>query len=167
MARITVVLALALLSALATVARADELTPAKKADIRRLLEIMDAAKLAQQFASQNGRNMLRVMRLSRPGLPERAQGVIEAEAAKVYAQRIGAPDGLIDRVIPVYDRRFTHAEIKEILSFYRTPAGRKSIALMPDLFREMVDVANRWGKTLRPEIQDRALAALKREGLAK
>jgi uncharacterized protein len=153
------------LSLLASFASADELTAAKSADIRRLLEITDVAKLAQQFASQNGRNMLRIMRLSRPGLSDRAQPIIEDEAAKVYAEKAAAPGGLLERVIPVYDRRFTHAEIKELLAFYRTPTGRKSLVVMPDVFREMVDVANRWGKTLRPEIQERALAVLKKEGL--
>jgi hypothetical protein len=37
---------------------------------------------------------------------------------------------------PIYDEYFSEEELREMLVFYRTPVGRKSIEVMPSLMQE-------------------------------
>jgi len=37
---------------------------------------------------------------------------------------------------PLYDKYFSEAELRQMVAFYRTPAGRKSIEVMPSLMQE-------------------------------
>ncbi len=47
-----------------------------------------------------------------------------------------------DVVIKVYDKHFTEDEIKEIVAFYKTPTGRKTIDKVPAI---MLEVQNSFG----------------------
>lgn len=42
----------------------------------------------------------------------------------------------------LYDRYFTTEEIKELLVFYKTPTGRKSLDVMPKLFHDCFTITN-------------------------
>ena len=37
---------------------------------------------------------------------------------------------------PLYDKTFSEAELRQMVAFYRTPVGRKSIEVMPSLMQE-------------------------------
>jgi hypothetical protein len=37
---------------------------------------------------------------------------------------------------PLYDRYFEESELKEILAFYRTPTGKKSVSVLPSIIQE-------------------------------
>lgn len=146
-------------------ARADELTPEKRADIRKLTEMTGAGKMAVQFADAMGQSTARTLKAARPDVPERVFAVINDELLALIQERMDTPGGLIDRVIPIYDRYFTHAEIKDLLAFYQTATGRKIVGVMPKVVSESFAAGQDWGKSLAPEIQRRVLATLKREGI--
>lgn len=146
-------------------ASADALTPAKRADIRQLLEMTGASSLAQQFVAATSQNLFRSLKESRPDVPDRAFEVMNRELAALFAEKLQAPDGLLERTIPVYDKYFTHAEIRELLAFYQTRIGRKTIDVLPKVVGESMVLGEKWGESLRPEIEKRVGAALRREGL--
>ena len=146
-------------------ASADALTPAKRADILKLLEVTGAANMAQQFVSGISQNLFRNLKEARPDVPDRAFDVMNRELTALFAEKLQAPDGLLDRTIPVYDKHFTHAEIRELLAFYRTAIGRKTIAVLPKVVGESMVLGEKWGESLRPEIEKRVAAALRKEGL--
>jgi len=146
-------------------ASADALTPAKRADIRQLLEVTGASNLAQQFVAATSQNLFRSLKESRPDVPDRAFEVMNRELTALFAEKLQAPDGLLDRTIPVYDKYFTHAEIRELLAFYQTAIGRKTIAVLPKVVGESMVLGEKWGESLRPEIEKRVAAALRKEGL--
>jgi len=149
----------------ASVSFADELTPAKRADIRQLLDVTGASSLAQQFVAATSQNLFRSLKESRPDVPDRAFEVMNRELTALFAEKLQAPDGLLERTIPVYDKHFTHAEIRELLAFYRTAIGRKTIAVLPKVVGESMVLGEKWGESLRPEIEKRVAAALRKEGL--
>ena len=66
---------------------------------------------------------------------------------------------------PVYDKYFTHQEIKELMAFYETPSGKKAILVLPTVINEAMGIGQGWGQALGPEIERRVNAALTREGL--
>ena len=58
----------------------------------------------------------------------------------------------------IYAQRFTAAELKQLLTFYRTPVGRKLASKLPEIMGEA-------GKKVSEVIPQRLPAALKRHGL--
>jgi hypothetical protein len=51
--------------------------------------------------------------------------------------------------VPIYDKRFTHEEIKEILAFQQSAVGKKLNGLSIELSMEIVMVTNAYIKRLQ------------------
>jgi hypothetical protein len=68
-------------------------------------------------------------------------------------------------MIAIYDKHFTHQDIRDLLSFYQTPIGKKAILVLPQVANEGMLTGQRWGQSLGPELDKRIIPALKREGL--
>ena len=53
-----------------------------------------------------------------------------------FAKRIDLGEILEVVYVPLYDRYFEESELEEIVTFYRSQAGRKTLAVMPVIMRE-------------------------------
>jgi len=118
-----VVVALALLAASSVSWAEEALTDAKRADIERLLHVTDALKIGRMFASTVTQQIERTLRQLRPDIPAELVSVVGEEVQKTIDERMVAQGGLMDQVIPLYHRYFSHDDIKAMLAFYATPAG--------------------------------------------
>ena len=141
-------------------AAADDLSPEKQADIRQLIG-MTGAKLPTHLAEATAQSAARMVRDARPGISERFQVVLRRELTSLFEERMDAPGGLVERLTAIYDRNFTHDEVKQLLAFYQTPVGRKSMEVLPVIMNESTS----WGHSLAPEIRKRMQAALRKEGM--
>jgi hypothetical protein len=159
------ILACLLAAVVVQVARADELTEAKRADIGRLLEATGSSGIAKQFGVAMSRAMFDMMKSSRPDFPETALAIMEQETVAVFSERLDEPDGLLALTVPIYHRYFTHQEVRDLLAFYATPVGKKTVTVMPRLVQESMAVGQAWGQSLGTEIERRIVAALRKEGL--
>ena len=52
---------------------------------------------------------------------------------------------------PLYDHYFEESELKDIVAFYRTPAGRKAVLVLPAIMQEGMEAA-------RPQFQPQVMA---------
>lgn len=52
---------------------------------------------------------------------------------------------MIDLMVPVYQKHFTHDEIRQLLEFYSTPLGRKIIAVLPAVTQECIAIGQDYG----------------------
>lgn len=154
-----------LLAIAAAPALAEELTDAKSGDIRHLMEVTGSTNIARQFAAASSHGIFQALKASRPEVPDRALEVMDHELMALFSEKMSAPGGLMDQVVPVYHRHFTHDEIRELLAFYQTPIGKKAIKVLPQVVSESMAAGRRWGESLGPEIETRVRAALEREGL--
>jgi hypothetical protein len=152
---------LILLIACSAPSSGDDLTPEKRADIERLLEMTGALAIGQQMSSAVVEQMIGFLRKARPDIPERVLEVLPAEVDAVISENVGA---IKDLTIPLYHKYFTGEEIKGMIQFYSTPLGRKTVQTMPQLMNESFEVGQQWGKSLGPAIQARVQARLKKEG---
>lgn len=152
-------------SVIAPLATAEELTKAKTSDIKRLIEITGSTNIAKQFAAATSRQMFQMLQASNSEIPERALPIMEKELVALLSAKMVAPGGLVEKVVPVYHKYFTHKEIQELLAFYASPVGKKTIQVLPSVINESMMLGQQWGQSLGPEIGQRVQAALKREGL--
>lgn len=61
-------------------------------------------------------------------------------------------DGLINLVVPIYDKHLTEAEIDELLRFYKTPVGSKFVQTLPAIYQESYDAGAQFGEELGQKV---------------
>ena len=144
---------------------AAEIDAAKHADIRQLIGA-GGQRLSQQLADTAARTLTTALRARYPTLPERVLPVLARELTAVFEEQAHAPGGLVERIVQIYDRHFTHQEIKELLAFNQTPVGRKALEVLPVINTETIAAGHAWGMALAPDIQRRVEAVLKAEGVS-
>lgn len=123
--------------------------PAKEADIRQLLQVTGMAELAQR---QMGQMADQVKPLLERSLPpgERRHEIVEAFTRKFLAR--ANSEGLIQQVIPIYDKYLTDDDVKAVLRFYKSPVGQRLLKVMPEMMKESSAVGQQWGEQLTREV---------------
>ena len=71
---------------------------------------------------------------------------------------------VIDATARIYASHFTEPELKELLAFYQSPLGRKSVAEEPKITDESMAYAGRWGDDLSVDIINKMRAEMKKRG---
>lgn len=152
---------------------APKIDPAKEADIRRLLELLGTKdSLMQAFDEMGGSLKPELAKALPPG--DYREKLIDLFVAKFTAKE--NLQQFLDLAIPVYDRNFSHQEIRSLIDFYQTPLGRKTISVLPKLALESQEEGRKWGENLgrksmeevlteHPELAD-ALAAAQQAAVA-
>ena len=160
----TRILLAAVLASLALAAQADELTPAKKADIIKLLGINGTERIVEPFSAMVTQGYMQSLG-NCPSCSPKIPEVVRAETHSLLRTRINGAGGLIERQIPVYQQQFSHAEIKQLIAFYDSAIGKKMVKQSNELMRESIGVSQQWGRDLSPEIKQRIDAALTKAGI--
>ncbi len=130
--------------------QADADRAAKRADIRKLIELTGAANISADALEK----MIEPLKASYPQVPE--------EFWNTFVHEVHS-DELVDLVIPIYDKYYTRDEIQELMHFYQTPVGQKTIKVLPKLSAEAIDAGQEWGRM----VADRAMRKLREKGYDK
>lgn len=101
--------------------------------VRELFEVMHMERMFDQMNSQ----MAGVMGQAVPCVPASYwQGFIDASGSRQ----------LLDRMVPIYQRHFSAADVAGLLKFYKSPLGQKVITQMPVTMAEGMKVGQEWGR---------------------
>ena len=119
--------------------------PAKEADIRRMLDLTGAAGLATQIMDQMEQGIRPMMTNSLPP-GEYREKLVELFFEK-FKSKIDS-NQLIAMIIPIYDKYYTHAEIKSLIQFYESPLGKKVATSMPKVMAESQAAGGQWGQQI-------------------
>ena len=164
-ARHLVPLALALCLAFAAPASADDLTPAKAADIQLLLKVSGSSDVGKQLSEIMTNEIIGALRRQQPNILPQNLAIIEREILALMLEKFNGPGGILDKLTPVYAATFTHGEIRDMLAFYQSPTGRKSVEATPALMREGARIGQELSQSIDGELKSRLKAALDREGV--
>jgi hypothetical protein len=66
-------------------------------------------------------------------------GKVPEEQKATYAQMFDI-DEIIERLIPLYDKYYTEADLQGMITFYESPAGQKVIESTPEIVKESIGV---------------------------
>ncbi len=124
--------------------------PAKEKSIRRLLELTGTAKLALQSMDQ----MISSFKQTMPNVPETFWANFRKKAR---------PETLISKVVPIYDKYYTKAEVDGLIAFYQTPLGQKVVQTTPAVSRDSMTMGQAWGRELAAQV----MSDLQKEGQVK
>jgi hypothetical protein len=150
---------------LVTPAVAEKLTPAKRADIEKLIRITGPSDVTRQTSHYFIRQFSQTIKASRPDLPANTYQILSDEINKVVGEHMTAKGGFLDRVVPIYAKHFNHGEIAGLLKFYQTDLGQKTIKVWPLILQESMSLAQEWWKSLAPLIKNRVNNRFKNEGI--
>lgn len=101
-------------------------------NIRQLLDLTGAKNISQQI-------MLQTLDVLKSQYPQVPQKVWDTFLAEVKA------DEMINEIVPIYNKYFTGEEIKQIIAFYQTPLGKKTISVLPQISRDSAIIGQKYG----------------------
>jgi len=153
---------------------AAKVDPAKEADIRRLLDLVGTKALITQSIDSMTKSIKPVLANSLPTGDYREK-LVDLFFAKFSAKT--NVDHLLDLAVPIYDKHFSHEEIRNLIEFYKTPLGQKTASTLPKLTAELQEEGRKWGEQIgqesmmevlaeHPDLAEAMAAAQKRSGPA-
>jgi hypothetical protein len=119
----------------------------KKQDIIKLLDITNTRSLAEQMFD-----------LMLPNIEQMAPDAPSTFWA-AFKSKLDI-DGFVNLFIPIYDRHFSHDDIKKLIQFYESPIGKKLLNVTPLITEESYRIGEEWGQNLGLEV----LNELQRQG---
>ena len=86
---------------------------------------------------------------------------VAAQLNKEYAPKTTEIENEVARV---YAQHFTEAELKEILTFYKSPVGRKMLAEEPKAIEQSLKAAQDWAAKFSDVVIERFRVEMKKKG---
>jgi len=139
----------------------ETMTPEKRELIRELYKATQADKLAEQISltliTQMEAELPKITSLrleTRDDLSKKQK----AEALKIanesairvsnrfrelLPKRINFLEAMEQIFFPLYDKYFTEDELRELVAFYKTPVGQKSLNVLPNLMADALELSNK------------------------
>lgn len=107
---------------------------AKRAKVLKLLEVTGAAKMGKQVMDQMLAQFDRM-----PGLPE--------GFTKKFSE-LAKPEDLIQLIVPIYMKHVADKDLDAVLAFFSTDAGKRWLAVQPEIMKESMAAGRKWGAEL-------------------
>ncbi len=86
---------------------------------------------------------------------------VAAQVRKDYEARVSE---VHTKVIEIYAANLSEQELKDILAFYTSPAGKKFLVAQPKIVDESLKFAQEWANALSDEIIGKIREGLKKKG---
>ena len=118
---------------------------AKTKDMKKLLELTGAVKVGIQMMNTS----IEAQRQTNPNIPQ--------EFWDEFMKQI-TEDAFVEMVMPIYDKHYTHPEIQELIAFYQTPVGKKTITVLPLIAQESMEAGQKLGMQIAQNIIEKMKA---------
>ena len=115
-------------------------TVSKIDDIQKLMELMDAKAMGLQVMQTMNAS------LKATGNPVYSEGFFEDFMSEVDF------DELVELTIPIYEKHFTHDDIKQMIAFYQSPIGKKLLKKQPAILKESMAVGIAWAQKITEKL---------------
>lgn len=126
---------------LSSPARADEVSHHAAAES--LLTMMDMEKVMSQSIDQ----VLQIQVRQNPAIAPFQQQM------KAFLTKYMSWASMKQDMVKLYESEFTEAELKELIAFYQTPVGKKTIQKMPQLLSKGAEIGQTRIQEHLPELQ--------------
>jgi len=123
----------------------------KASDLKKLFKLMDSEKMIDGMMN----NMILALK-------QQASGQIQENGAKEkYDKYIDFMMNEVkelskklvnEEMVNIYDKHFTHEEIKDLVQFYESPTGKKLLEKNPEITKDLI---NSMMTKYMPEFQER------------
>ena len=129
--------------------------PKKEAAIRNMFEVTGMIKIMQETISSMVAQMRPVMMTSLP------QGEYREKLVDLFFEKFKTKldlNRLLELAVPIYAKYYTTEEIAQLTEFYKTPIGKKSLAVTPKTMSEMQAAGGKMGEEIGRQTMMEVLA---------
>jgi len=142
LATLLLTLSLCLPAAAQVAATAD--TPATKERIRQLFDVMDISKQTRlTMASIQKQTQAATTEALKTRYPQITPAQLERVRRISEESMKNFPvDGMLDDMIPIYQKHLTQADVDAMIAFYSSPTGKKLMQEMPQIMQEALQASN-------------------------
>jgi hypothetical protein len=127
-----------------------------------LMQLTGADQIGIQIGAAMGTQVFDALVGEYAELTDEDLEIITEEFEAALAARI---DVLMEELVVLYARYFTHEDILGMIEFYETPLGQKTVRVLPQLMQEAMAVGQAWGQELGAEIGDVVVERLQERGV--
>ncbi len=138
-----------------------------RADIRKFLELTGATKTGTQMAGLVVNSVFAGFKQANPEIPDRAIESVKDVLNKEFSRMFEGPDGLMEKMVAIYEKHFTRDDVKAMIAFYSSDAGKKVVSELPGLVQESAALGQEWTMKNMPRIQAAIEEKLRAEGFIK
>ena len=148
-------------------AQAQDVDPALKSDVEKLLNVIGADSVGARVASVMLSQLLDTVRQQQPQVSDKTVATMKSVFEAELVRSLQGEGGLRADLVRIYASHFTREDIAALLNFYGTDVGRKLIALMPQISEESALAGQQWAVRDMPRILSVLQERLRSEGLVK
>ncbi|HEU5334424.1 MAG TPA: DUF2059 domain-containing protein [Terriglobales bacterium] len=123
------------------------------------MELVGTRTILRELFDQDIDAQIEAMRRARPDVSDEFWEEFRAEF-----KRQASPDELMKAILPIYDKHFSHQEIRQLIAFYESPLGRKISTTLPEIQRESLEAGRIWGEQLGDRMNARLKQRLVEKG---
>jgi len=136
-----------------------ELTPAHLALAR---EVMLGSGMSRSFDSiiPTMADQIRKNAVTRPDLGKDLDEVLKGLEPEMTLQK----NRLIEIASRIYAKRLSETELKEIIAFFRSPAGKRYVETQPQILDDMVGAMQDWTQEVSEYVMVRTRAEMGKRG---
>jgi hypothetical protein len=102
-------------------------------DIKKLLELIRLEEVVLLAAENTLERFFPILKKAtaqnNQAVSDTLFAILKGSTLSLVKRQISAEGGLMDRVVPLYDKHYTHGEIRSLIQFYESPLGKKVTAL--------------------------------------
>jgi uncharacterized protein len=136
-------------------------SPVSLAAAKELLSALGSDKQLEAMIPMMMQNMRQLILQQKPAAQKELDEAFKVLEAKFSARR----SELIDEVAVAYAGMVPIEDMKAMTAFFASPAGKRFVALQPDLMRMSMAVGQRWGEKLGREVEIELRQELKKRGV--
>jgi hypothetical protein len=128
-------------------------TDAQRAAVEQLITLTKQDQIMDQMYDQVKQLVLQQVKQLNPA-PEQSP-LIEKYLNKIFAvmQAEMSWDKMKEDFIQLYLSFYTEPEIQDLIAFYQTPTGRKTIEKMPLLMQQSMAIGQKYSLNMMPKIE--------------
>ncbi|WP_080778001.1 DUF2059 domain-containing protein [Chryseobacterium phocaeense] len=109
---------------------------------RELIKVTGADKLALA-------GMQQYMQEIRKTSPDISEEFIQEFIAEVTSEK------LLGMYVPIYTKHYTESELDQLITFYKSPVGQKSISVAPSIMKESIESGGKLGRDIALQVKEK------------
>ena len=133
--------------------------------VAELLELIGAGATGEQVAYSVAQDTLTAIAATGTPVTEQVQQIVVDESLKEFGTAFGSIDYLADLYTPLYAAQLEESELKELLAFYRSPLGKKTLTALPNIAQAAMMKLQQDSFARVPDFQLKVDARLRAAGL--
>jgi len=145
---------------LAGAALAQQPTPAAIATAKELVELKGGSQMFDPVIASIVEQTKGALLQTNPQLAKDLNEV----AAQLRTEFTPRREELMNEAAKRYAARFSDAELKELVTFFKSPLGKKMITQEPQVLDETFSFVQQWGPRVAEEAMNRYRAEMKKKG---